>query len=140
MEDGEKFTVCWENTVNKDKSKFQFDYCLTFMKHIFSKRADAYFDWFFASNLDAISLDEIIKTYRKRWRIETGFRVQDEAQIKCKSKEMKIRYFLFMFEQLLQTQWMCFHKEEVSFKKFLIEMNNQAKKLAKKPKADYGKS
>jgi len=140
MEEGDQFTLYWDNKVNKDKSNFEFEYFLTFLKQIYSKRADAHFDWVFASNVDTISLDEIIKTYRKRWRIETGFRVQDEARVKCKSKEMKIRYFLFMFEQLLQTQWMCFHKEEVSFKKFLIEMNEQAKELVNKPKADYGKS
>ena len=140
MEEGEKFTLYWDNKVNKDKSNFKFEYFLTFMKQIYSKRADAYFDWVFASNVDTISLDEIIKTYRKRWRIETGFRVQDEARIKCKSKEMKIRYFLFMVEQLLQTQWMCFHKKEVSFKRYLIELNETAKGYAKKPKANYGKS
>ena len=140
MEEGEKFTVIWDSEVKKDKTKYSFEFYLTFMKQIYSKRADAYFDWVFATNIDTISLDELIKTYRKRWRIETGFRVQDEAKIKCKSKEMKIRYFLFMFEQMLQTQWMCFYKEEVSFKKFLIEMNNQAKEFVKKPKVNYGES
>ncbi len=96
------------------------------MKQIYCQRLDASFDWVFATNTDAIALEKIINIYRKRWRIETGFRVQDEAQIKCKSKEMKIRYFLFMFEQMLQTQWVCFYKEEVSFKKFVIEMSKQA--------------
>ena len=85
-------------------------------------------------------MDNLIKTYKKRWRIETGFRVQDEAMIKCKSKEMKIRYFLFMFQQMLQTQWVCFYKEEVSFKKFLIEIHETAKNWAAKPKANYGLS
>ena len=46
--------------------------------------------------VEDLKLDTTIKTYKKRWRIETSFRVQDEATIKCKSKEMKIRYFLFM--------------------------------------------
>jgi len=140
LEEGEKFTVFWENTVNKDKSTFKFEYFLTFMKQIYSKRADAYFDWVFATNIDTIKLDEMVKTYRKRWRIETGFRVQDEARIKCKSKEMKIRYFLFMFQQLLQTQWVCFFKEEVSFKEFLIEMHKTCKTLVENPKRSYLKS
>ena len=67
-------------------------------------------------------------TYKKRWRIETNFRVQDEAKIKCKSTEMKIRYFFFMFEQLLQTIWICFYKDEASFKEFLIEMSKVSKR------------
>ena len=70
-------------------------------------------------------------TYKKRWRIETQFRVQDEAKIKCKSKDMKIRYFLFMFEQMLQTIWICFYKDEVSFKEFLIEMARVSKGYCK---------
>jgi len=107
------------------------------MKQIYSRRADTYFDWVFATNIDTIELDDMIRTYRKRWRIETGFRVQDEAQIKCKSVEMKIRYFLFMFEQMLQTQWVCFYKEEVSFKEYILEMYKQAMTLAEKPKANY---
>ncbi len=60
--------------------------------------------------------------YKKRWRIETQFRVQDEACIKCKSKDMKIRYFIFCFEQMLQTIWICFYKNDLSFKEFLIRM------------------
>ncbi len=136
LEEGDKFTVFWDSEVNKDKTKYSFEFFLTFMKQIYSPRLDASFDWVFATNTDAIALEEMIKTYRKRWRIETSFRVQDEAQIKCKSKEMKIRYFLFMFEQMLQTQWVCFYKDEVSFKKYLIEMSQLAKELAKKPIAN----
>jgi len=140
LEEGEKFTVLWDGEVNKDKTKYSFEFYLTFMKQIYSRRAEAYFDWVFATNIDTIALEEMIRTYRKRWRIETGFRVQDEARIKCKSTEMRIRYFLFMFEQMLQTQWVCFYKEEVSFKEFLIEMHKQAMELVKKPIANYGKS
>jgi hypothetical protein len=138
MEDGEKFTVIWDNKLNRDKSNFDFQYYLSFMKQIYSKKCNTHFNWVFATNV-LIDLDEIIKTYRKRWRIETGFRVQDEAQIKCKSNEMRIRYFLFLFQQMLQTQWVCFYKEEVSFKQFLIEMHKQAMELAKKTLVRYGK-
>jgi len=140
LEEGEKFTVLWDGEVNKDKSVYKFEFYLTFMKQIYSRRADTLFDWVFATNVDTIALEEMIRTYRKRWRIETGFRVQDEAQIKCKSTEMKIRYFLFMFEQMLQTQWVCFYKEEVSFKEFLIEMHKTCKTMVENPKRSYFKN
>ena len=140
LEEGDKFTVIWDSEVNKDKTKYSFLFFLTFMKQIYSPRLDISVDWVFATNIDTIALEEMIKAYRKRWRIETGFRVQDEAQIKCKSTEMKIRYFFFMFEQLLQTQWVCFYKKEVSFKKFLIDMHDLANELATKPKVNYEKS
>jgi len=140
LEEGEKFTVLWNSEVNKDKNNYQFEFYLTFMKQIYSRRADAYFNWVFATNIDTIALENMIKTYRKRWRIETGFRVQDEAKIKCKSTEMKIRYFFFMFEQLLQTQWVCFYKEEVSFKEFLIDMHKTCRTLVANPKRSYFKN
>ena len=63
--------------------------------------------------------------------METQFRVQDEARIKCKSKEMKVRYFFFLFEQMLQTIWICFFKEEGSFKEFLIQLADTSKKWTK---------
>ena len=137
LKNGERFTIIWDGEVSKDKTKYSFEFYLTFMKQIYSKRAKTSFDWVFATNIDTIVLEEMIRTYRKRWRIENGFRVQDEAQIKCKSTEMKIRYFLFLFEQMLQTQWVCFYKEEVSFKEYIIQMYEQAKILAEKPRANY---
>ena len=38
----------------------------------------------FATNIEEVALSNIVLTYKKRWRIETGYRVQDEAAIKCK--------------------------------------------------------
>lgn len=137
MKEGEKFTVLWDGEINKDKTNCQFEFYLTFMKQIYSQRAETYFDWVFATNIDTILLEDMIRIYRKRWRIETCFRVQDEARIKCKSIDMKIRYFLFLFEQMLQTQWVCFCKEEVSFKGYIMEMYKQAIILADKPRANY---
>ena len=133
MDDGECFEIIQEATLNKNKTKIKFEYFLTFMKQIYSAKADTNFDWVFATNIDTLDLETLVKTYRKRWRIETGFRVQDEAKIRCKSKDMKIRYFLFMFQQLLQTQWVCFFKEEVNFKQFLIEMQKTCTKLVNNP-------
>src|SRR3989344_4700656 len=133
----ESIAVIWDYEVNKDKTNYQFEAYLTFLKQIYDKKIDKNLDWVFVTNIKEIALSNIIATYKKRWRIETSFRVQDEAKIKCKSKDMKIRYFLFMFEQLLQTQWICFYKEEVSFKKFIIEMQKTAKKWAAKPKKNY---
>lgn len=140
MEEGEKFTVMWDSKVNKDKTNYPLEFYLTFMKQIYSRRADASFDWVFATNIDTIALEEMVKTYRKRWRIETGFRIQDEACIKCKSTDMKIRYFLFMFEQMLQTQWVCFYKNEVRFKEYIIELSHVSENVASNPNKKYGKA
>lgn len=140
MQKEEKKIIPHKYELNKNKTIYEFESKLVFLKSIFTKSLDREINWLFATNVEEIKLDTIIQTYRKRWRIETSFRVQDEAIIKCKSKEMKIRYFLFVFEQLLQTLWTCYFKEEVSFKEFLIEMHKVNQDLVAHPKASYGEA
>lgn len=140
MQKDEKKIIPHTYELNRDKTYYEFDSNLVFLKSIFTKSINKEIDWVFVTNLEKIQLDTIIQTYRKRWRIETGYRVQDEATIKCKSKDMKIRYFLFVFEQLLQVLWICFYKEEVSFKEFLIEMHKVNKDLVAHPRKSYGTS
>ena len=36
-----------------------------------------------------------------------------------------------MFEQMLQTIWICFYKEEASFKEFVIELAKMSRKWTK---------
>jgi len=115
-------------TVNKNQSKYHGENILVFLKQIYDPRSDKNYDWVFATNVEEVLLENLVLTYKKRWRIETQFRVQDEAKIKCKSKEMKVRYFFFLFEQMLQTIWICFYKDEASFKEFLIEMSKVSKR------------
>lgn len=95
---------------------------LALLKQIFDKKSQKSFDWAFATNQEEINLDTIIPSYKRRWRIETGFRVQDEARISSKSKDMKIRYFFFAYEQVLQLLWTALYKEEAPFKQFLLEI------------------
>src|SRR3989344_948104 len=114
--------------VNKNQNKYAGENILIFLKQIYDPRSEKNYDWVFATNVEEVLLNNIVITYKKRWRIETQFRVRDEARIKCKSTKMKIRYFFFMFEQLLQTIWICFYKDEISFKEFLIEMSKVSKR------------
>ena len=118
-------------TVNKNKSTYEGETYLAFLKQIYDPRSEKSYDWIFATNVEKVALGNLLSTYKKRWRIETQFRVHDGARIKSKSKLMKVRYFFFMFEQMLQTIWICFYKDEVSFKKFLIELSNVANKWVK---------
>ncbi len=136
----EKITVIWDYELNKNKTTEHFEAYLTFMKQIYDKKSEKEYDWVFATNTEEITLSNLIQTYKKRWRIETNYKVQDEALIKCKSTDMKIRYFIFAFQQMLQTQWVCFYKNEVSFKEFLIEMHKTCKNLVAHPKRSYGKN
>jgi hypothetical protein len=123
----QKTIFVYDYTVNKDKSCFEGETYLTFLKQIYDPKSEESYDWIFATNFEKVALSNMLKMYKRRWRIETQFRVQDEARIKCKSKDMKIRYFLFLFEQMLQTIWICFYKDESTFKGFLIEMSDVSK-------------
>jgi len=139
LENGEHLAIQNEFTINKNKTRYIDENYMVFLKQIYCKKTEEYYDWVFATNIEDVALGDIITTYKKRWRIETGFRIQDEAKIKCKSTDMKIRYFLFMFQQMLETQWMCFYKNEVSFKEYLIEMHKTCKHRVANPKRNYGK-
>jgi len=129
-----KTIVVHDYIVNKDKSNYEGENYLAFLKEIYDPRSEKNYDWIFATNVEKIALGNLIGTYKKRWRIETQFRVQDEARIRCKSTEMKIRYFFFLFEQMLQTIWMCFYKDETSFKEFIIELAKMSRKWTKTQK------
>jgi len=76
-------------------------------------------DWCFATNQN---LDfQILKIYRKRWNIETGFRIHDEARIKSKSANPLIRLFYHLLGMLFILVWRINNqtqKYEV-FKRFL---------------------
>ncbi|MFH1522184.1 MAG: transposase [archaeon] len=134
MEAGEEIAIYNEFKVNKNFSKYPGENILVFLKQIFNKKNEKNYDWVFATNVEELLLENLIVTYKKRWRIETQFRVHDEAKIKCKSKDMKIRYFLFCFEQMLQTIWISFYRNKCSFKEFLIALSRMSRKWTKEDK------
>ncbi len=80
---------------------------------------DERYDWKFVTNLRFKDFVKYIKIYKKRWNIETGFRVADEARIKTKSLDIRIRYFLFLIALILYNLW-YFLGKPTSFKRFVI--------------------
>lgn len=85
---------------------------------ILVKRVNEKTCWFFATNQKpSIAL---IAQYRKRWNIETGFRVHDEARIKTKSTKPIIRYFYHLLSFIYLLSWICKKRHsEIPFKLFL---------------------
>ena len=132
MAKNEMRSIRYDFKVNKDKTTERGSTTIAFLKQVFDPKSERDYDWAFATNLEEVDLDPIIQTYKKRWRIETGFRIQDEARIKSKSKEMKIRFFYFAYEQTLQLIWSAVYKKEVSFKRFLILLNETSQERAEK--------
>lgn len=97
-----------ERTTNKVKTN------LVLIKDV------ADYDWCFYTNLRLSNALNYVITYKQRWRIETNFRVEDEARIKSKSVCSIIRYFYFMFSLLMHTLWLIFSRR-IPFKRFLIQ-------------------
>lgn len=103
----------------KKKSRWKPNITIVICKGIWSSKVGSRLDWCFATNQQA-SL-KLVRTYRKRWNIETGFRIQDEAQIKSKSSNPLIRYFYHLLSMLLILMWRISNKTEhyLVFKRFL---------------------
>ncbi|MBI5061825.1 MAG: transposase [Candidatus Aenigmarchaeota archaeon] len=79
--------------------------------------------WVFVTTLEFKDFFRYLRLYKKRWNIETGFRVQDEACIKTKSLDIRVRYFLFLVAMLLYNVWKSLlGRIAVSFKKFVINL------------------
>lgn len=61
--------------------------------------------------------------YKKRWNIETGFRIHDEARIKSKSTVLLIRFFYHLLGMLLVLIWRLeLTVRDVVFKRFLRDV------------------
>jgi len=129
---GERKTVLYEFKLNKDKTTKRGKTTLAFLKQIYAGKSNREYDWSFATNKKIEDIDELVKEYKKRWRIETMFRVQDEARILSKSKDIRIRYFYFMYSQMLLLLWAGIFKEKLGFKEFLLVMTEYAKMRAEK--------
>lgn len=83
------------------------------------------FDWIFATNIKYDDIIRYVRYYKKRWGIETTFRVHDEVKIKTKSSKPMVRYALFIFGCMLYNVWQFF-KKRLSFRRFvnIIERNS----------------
>lgn len=79
------------------------------------------FPWIFATNINFKTRIECIVHYKRRWQIETNFRVEDEGKIKSKSTHYLIRYFYFLVSLLLHLLWIVNKNISyyVPFKKYL---------------------
>ena len=65
-------------------------------------------DWIFATNLNKKSSEKYVMRYKKRWGIETIFRVTDDIRIYTTSTNPLVRYFLFMFTCFVYNVWKFF--------------------------------
>ena len=88
---------------------------------VICKDLDKSFSWIFATNIRFNTRCEYLWHYRKRWQIETNYRVEDESRIKSKSCSYLIRYFYFLISLVLHVLWIVNKNLHyyVPFKKYL---------------------
>jgi hypothetical protein len=89
----------YKHTFDYPKNKSTWHPSTTIMVRIVDEKVA----WCYATNQKP-SL-ELCMEYPKRWCLETGFRVHDEARIKSKSKLLKIRFFYHLAGMLLIIMW-----------------------------------
>jgi len=107
----------------KDKSSHRAETDIALVKNVNG------YDWVFATNVFLRDARKYVGLYRGRWNIETMFRVHDEARIKSKSVNPLIRLFYFMISMLLLFIWNVSFKENYTFKRFVINLEQMLKNI-----------
>lgn len=103
----------------KDKTGWKPKTKIVICKGIGKNKEGEPIDWCFATNQRAAL--KLVWTYRKRWNIETGFRIQDEAKIKSKSSNPLIRFFYHLLSMLIILMWRLhnYFEHYLVFKRYL---------------------
>ncbi|MBU2637756.1 MAG: transposase [Nanoarchaeota archaeon] len=106
MKEGEFILISRTEKYNRDKSNYKVDCQFVLIKQL--EYEDKKFDWIFATNLNLKKAEGYVKRYKKRWGIETIYRVTDDIRIFTTSTNATIRCFLFVFTCLVYNVWRFF--------------------------------
>ena len=106
MRDGEFSWIVRGYKYNKNKTNYKIESKFVLIKQ--HKYKDKEYDWIFATNLNLKSAEKYVMRYKKRWGIETIFRVIDDIRIDTTSAKPLIRSFLFMFTCFGYNIWKFF--------------------------------
>jgi hypothetical protein len=123
LEDGEFMKLSREGKYNKNMTNYQVisDFVLVKQLEYEGKK----FDWIFATNVKLKTAEAYVKRYKKRWGIETIYRVTDDIRAYTTSTRAVLRYFLFMFTCLVYNVWKFFQTlmdEEFTLANFKTNM------------------
>ena len=106
MKDGEFCEINKSYKYPRDRTKYKIKSKFVLIKQ--HKYENKKYDWIFATNLNKKSAKKYVIRYKKRWGIETIFRVTDDIRIYTTSTNPIIRYFLFMFTCFVYNVWKFF--------------------------------
>jgi hypothetical protein len=106
MDDGDLKFVNRKDKFYRTKNRYDIKIKFVFIKRL--KYENKEYDWIFATNLVLEKAKYYVKLYKKRWGIETIYRVTDNIRIYTTSTNSIIRYFLFMFTCFVYNIWKFF--------------------------------
>ncbi|MFH1511680.1 MAG: transposase, partial [Candidatus Woesearchaeota archaeon] len=124
MKRGAVQEVAREGNYSRDKSKHKVKLRFVLIKKYKRYRNGKAYDWVFCTNTRQRSQHFYVDKYRKRWNIETAFRVLDNIQIKTTTRNEVIRYFINMFCCLVYNLWKCANLLEgkITLKNFVAKI------------------
>lgn len=99
------------------KSKWRPKTTVVICKDVYRDKNGKLHSMCFATNLKPRY--SLVREYRKRWNIETGFRVLKSREIRTKSNKSITRFFYFMLSCLLVLMWWL-HNKLVRYFPFVI--------------------
>jgi putative transposase len=124
MNEGKFCKIRKKYKYNRNKTNYLVESDFILVKQLDYK--DRKFDWIFATNLKLKSAKKYVMWYKKRWGIETIFRVTDDIRIYTTSTDPVIRYFLFLFTCFVYNVWKFFQSflgEGFTLTNFCINLN-----------------
>ena len=115
----------------KEKSRWKPKTTIVVCKEIGKNKEGEPYDWVFATNLKPSI--RLVREYRKRWNIETGFRIMEEGKIKTKSNNPLIRFFYFLLRALLTLVWVMNNivRAFMTYKGYLRAVEHKLRVVAK---------
>lgn len=105
MKNGSKKEVTRTVKYNHNKSYHKIKVRFVLIKKYIRYQGGKAFNWVFATNTRRKWQHQYVDKYKKRWGIETAFRVLDNIQIKTTTKNPIIRYFINLFCCLVYNLW-----------------------------------
>ncbi len=124
MREGDSCIAQREYKYNRNKTNHPVKSNFMLIKQ-FEYRGKKY-DWIFATNFKLKSAEKYVMWYKKRWGIETIFRVTDDIRIYTTSTDPIIRYFLFAFTCFVYNIWKFFQSilgNNFTLANFCINLN-----------------
>lgn len=140
MKQGELKENSHTGKYSRDKSTFKVKTRFVYIKQYRRYKKSKSYNWVFATNTRQPSQHFYVDKYRKRWSIETTFRVLDNIQLKTTTKNKIIRYFINIFCCIIYNLWKLRNilETKITLKNFVAHAKEIIKEILQEKTAPDG--